>query len=159
MTGTPTRNPPCFECRRLSPEWEGPLAEFFRLLRETGDNDYFHPHPFDDEEAEKRAHYTGKDLYYILVEGERVLGYGMLRGWDEGYEIPSLGIAVRPSARGTGLGLAFMHFLHAAARRLGAERVRLKVHPGNAKAVKLYEELGYSFGSEEAEQLVGIVDL
>jgi acetyltransferase-like isoleucine patch superfamily enzyme len=35
----------------------------------------------------------------------------MLRGWDEGCEVPSLGIAVRTSAQGRGLGRLMMAHL------------------------------------------------
>jgi len=136
-----------------------PLIEFFHILKKAGDDKYFHPHPFTEEEARKLTHYTGKDLYYALIEGDKILGYGMLRGWDEGYDIPSLGIAMRASVRGLGLGKLFMRFLHAAARRRGASRIRLKVYPSNKIAVALYKELGYRFESEEEEQLVGFVDL
>ena len=150
---------PSLEFRRLSPEWEQPLAEFLHLLQATGDSKYFHPHPLTAEEATIKAHYSGEDLFYVLVLGREVLGYGMLRGWDEGYSIPSLGIALLPAARGIGLGKAFMHFLHAAARCKGATGIRLKVFPGNETAVRLYADLGYRFVAEEADQLVGMIDL
>ena len=147
------------ECRSLGPEWEEPLTAFFQLLEQAGDDMQFHPHPLNAEEVKKRVHYDGKDRYYVLVEGREILAYGMLRGWDEGYEVPSLGIAVHPSARRTGLGRALMHFLHAAARRHGAERVRLKVHPDNVGALKLYEDLGYVFQAQEAGQNIGTMEL
>jgi ribosomal protein S18 acetylase RimI-like enzyme len=82
----------------------------------------------------------------------------MLRGWDEGYEVPSLGIAVLASARGTGLGRTFMQFLHSAARLQGAPRVRLKVYPENAAAWRLYESLGYCFEPGADHQLLGIYE-
>lgn len=138
---------------------EQPLAEFFRALKRAGDDKQFHPHPLTDEEAKRRAHYSGEDLYYVLVEGDKVLGYGMLRGWDEGYQVPSLGIAIHPSVRGVGLGKLFMHFLHAAARRRGASKVRLKVYPDNTNALTLYKVLGYTFQAQEAGQLVGFINL
>ncbi len=147
------------ECMLLSPRWTQPLAEFFQALREAGDDAEFHPHPFTAEEAARRCQYAGRDLYYILADGERVLAYGMLRGWDDGYEIPSLGIAVHPRERGKGLGRLLMRVLHMAARRHGAKTIRLKVHPHNARAVRLYETLGYTFRGEEAGQLVGFFDL
>ena len=147
------------ECRIVDETLEQPLAEFFRALKRAGDDKYFHPHPLTDEEAKKRAQYSGKDLYHVLVEGDKVLGYGILRGWDEGYEAPSLGIVIHPSVRGMGLGKLFMHFLHAAARRRGASKIRLKVYPDNTTAVTMYQELGYTFQAEEAGQLVGFVDL
>ena len=82
----------------------------------------------------------------MLVEGGQVLSYGMLRGWDEGYEIPSLGILVRADVRGAGLGDLTMRLLHLAARRRGARRIRLTVYERNHRAISLYVSLGYKFG-------------
>jgi ribosomal protein S18 acetylase RimI-like enzyme len=147
------------ECRTLGPEWADALADFFQTLTKAGDEREFHPHPLTANEAARRCHYSGKDLYYVLVAGGNILGYGMLRGWDEGYDVPSLGIALHPAERGKGLGKVFMHFLHAAAKRHGATRIRLKVYPHNDQAVRLYEALGYRFESREAGQLVGFFDL
>lgn len=147
------------EVHRLSPEWVDALTEFFRALDMTGDSRHFHPHPLTADEAARRCGYQGDDLYYVLVQDGRILGYGFLRGWDEGYTVPSLGIAIHPSERGKGLGKVFMHFLHTAAKRKGASKVRLKVHPDNATAVSLYEELGYTFHDQEKDQLVGTRDL
>jgi ribosomal-protein-alanine N-acetyltransferase len=152
-------NSSALEIRIIDETLVQPLAGFFRALKRAGDDRYFHPHPLTDEEARRRAHYSGKDLYYVLAEGDMVLGYGVLRGWDEGYEVPSLGIAIYPSVRGMGLSKLFMHFLHVAARRRGASKVRLKVHPDNTAAVTLYKRLGYTFQSEEAGQLVGFIEL
>lgn len=147
------------EIRIVSPEWHRPLADFFAAIRESGEK-LFHPHPFTEECAEALAHYSGKNLYYLLIEDKTVLAYGMLRGWDEGYEIPSLGIAVYPDARGGKLGELMMHFLHGAARRKGARQVRLKVYGENLAARNLYTKLGYKFDAEEqAGQLVGRLEL
>lgn len=151
-------NTVALEIKRVDKTLEHPIAELFRILQNER-NKTFHPHPFTDEEAKKHAQYIGKDLYYVVLEGDHVLGYGMLRGWDEGYEVPSLGIVIHPSVRGTGLAKLFMDFLHTAARRRGARKVRLKVYPDNTAAVNLYKKLGYVFESKKAGQLVGFVDL
>src|SRR5437899_2428171 len=132
------------ECRKLTVEWKKPLLVFLRAL-EVSDTEYFYPHPFTDDAIENIIRTARKDAYYVLAEGGEVLGYGMLRGWDEGYETPSLGIAIHPKVRSTGLGKFFMQFLGAAAKRRGATRVRLRVKSGNTRAVKLYEDLGYRF--------------
>jgi ribosomal-protein-alanine N-acetyltransferase len=145
-----------FEIIKLTGEWENALKDFFIALRSSNSNDYFYPHPLDDISANQKANYTGQDLYYILVEKNRILGYGMLRGWDEGYSIPSLGIAILPEERGSGLAKLFMKFLHMVARRRGSERVRLKVHKNNVIAKSLYEKLGYQFIDQERDQLIGI---
>jgi len=142
------------------PGLEDPLADFFAHLAATGVGDRFHPHPFTRAEAEARCAHAGRDLYCVAVEAGVVLAYGMLRGWDEGYEVPSLGIAVHAGARGKGLGGALMLHLHEEARRRGAPRIRLKVYPDNAAAVQLYRSLGYVFEPAlERGQLVGFKDL
>jgi ribosomal protein S18 acetylase RimI-like enzyme len=146
------------EWRRVSPQLERPLADFFAELSAEGGH-YFHPHPFDDAQARKIACYSGKDLYCVLVDGSVVLAYGMLRGWDEGFAIPSLGIVVASKFRGLGIARTVMGLLHLAARRRGAQRIRLKVYEGNAHAVALYRSLGYDFASREGDQLVGFLDL
>lgn len=147
------------EYRRLSSDWQEPLKKFFRSLVGSRDIEHFHPHSFTDQVAEYLANYSGPDLYYIIAEGKTVLGYGMLRGWEEGHETPSLGIIIDSSVRGIGLGKSFMYFLHSVAHRKGANRIRLKVYPNNIVAIRLYEDLGYRFTEEEAGQLVGVYEL
>lgn len=147
------------ECRVLRPEFSSGLARLFENLIHSGAEIFFHPHPLTKEEAWNRANYSGKDLYYVLVDGALVLGYGMLRGWEEGYEIPSLGIAIDPWAHGQGYGKMFMHFLHAAAQRRGATRVRLKVQGQNTHAAALYRSLGYVFQVEEHGESIGYLNL
>jgi [ribosomal protein S18]-alanine N-acetyltransferase len=148
------------EIRKLTPEWKQPLLTFLRSLEEVSNPDFFRPHPFTDGAVEEILHTTRNDLYYVLTEGSEVVGYGMLRGWDQGYAIPSLGIAIHPGLRGNGLGRMFMHFLAAAARGRGAEKIRLRVMAENGRALKLYESLGYMFKPEENElYLVGFLEL
>jgi ribosomal protein S18 acetylase RimI-like enzyme len=142
---------------RLGPDLAPPLASFFAGLCARGEDRFFHPHPFTAEQADRLCRHDGRDLYYAAIDDE-VLAYGMLRGWDAGYLVPSLGIAVHPAARGTGLAKSFMHFLHAAAARRGAPAVRLKVYPDNAAARRLYEGLGYRF-ENAGDQLVGVFPL
>jgi len=161
MTMSATVAPRALECSRLGPAWRAPLATFLRALEAAGDHHWFHPHPFTEEALDRLCTPEGQgaDLYYVLVDGEAVLGYGLLRGWNEGYEIPSLGIAIAPAARRQGLGRAFMRWLHGAARDRGARQVRLRVDAANAGAATLYQELGYRFDTREGPYLVGLLDL
>lgn len=147
------------EIRIPCPELEQALAEFFSTLRREGDETHFHPHPLTLEEARQRCSYAGKDLYYVLTEGQQVLGYGMLRGWDMNFDVPSLGIVIRRSARGSGLATLLMNFLHTTARRRGARKVILKVYKDNLPARRLYEQIGYTFEDESNEQLLGNIEL
>ncbi|MDL1983074.1 MAG: GNAT family N-acetyltransferase [Deltaproteobacteria bacterium] len=147
------------EFRALTSQWKQQVTDFFEELKDAGDYKYFHPHPLTAKEAEIRCNYAGNDIYYISVEGKQILGYGMLRGWDEGYEIPSLGIVIHQSARGIGLGKTFIHFLHVIARRKGAKRIRVKVYTENVVALKLYEGIGYKFHAAEEGQKIGFFNL
>jgi ribosomal protein S18 acetylase RimI-like enzyme len=131
------------------------LAEIFTDIDET----FFRPHPFTRDEAGRIANQAGQDTYALLVEDGRAVACGLLRGWDEGYTVPSLGIAVRTSAQGRGLGRLMMAHLHAEAGRRGATVVRLRVHPDNVKARRLYESLGYAYAGEDRGELIMLVDL
>jgi [ribosomal protein S18]-alanine N-acetyltransferase len=150
--------PAALECHQLTAAWARPLFEFLRALEESGDDRWFRPHAFTEPVVDSLSA-EREDLYYVMVEGGVVIGYGLLRGWRQGFQIPSLGIAISSSARSQGIGRAFMHFLHAAARRRGSTKVRLRVHEENAAAVAMYKSLGYRFGSSEGPYLVGFFDL
>jgi [ribosomal protein S18]-alanine N-acetyltransferase len=115
----------------------------------------FHPHPFTKEEAALRAHYQGKDYYCARIEGEDIVGYGMLRGWDSGYVVPSLGIGVLPDYQGRGIGRALMTHLHNTARQRGATKIRLKVYADNFHAISLYRSMGYEFGANVGNECIG----
>jgi ribosomal protein S18 acetylase RimI-like enzyme len=147
------------EFLRVSARHERPLARFFETLAQNGDERWFHPHPLSAAHAAALAVHAGRDLYYVATRADAVCAYGLLRGWDEGYTTPSLGIAVHPDARGCGLARAFMLFLHAAARLQGARRIRLKVYPANTAARQLYQSLGYRFEPTPDAQLLGLCDL
>ena len=143
----------------LDPEREAMFAVFLKELREHGDEAFFSPHPFTDEWAKKLAHYEGKDYYCVAVVDKRVVGYGMLRGWDEGYSRPSLGIAVHPDERGKGLSKQLMSHLHEVARKRGAKQMRLRVKVDNLVAVGLYRKLGYELKPEQPTFLEGLLNL
>jgi ribosomal protein S18 acetylase RimI-like enzyme len=148
------------EIIKIVPEIQPQLAEFFHSLASDPETAFFHPHKFTDEAASQIANYKGQDLYYAILYNNQMLGYGMLRGWDEGYIIPSLGIAIHASARNMGLGRLMMNFLHAAAQMRGASKIRLKVSPENTSAIRLYTQLGYQFLTEkENDQLVAYYSL
>lgn len=149
------------ELVRLGSRWQDGLKFFLAELKECGDDTFFSPHPVDEISIEKVVGLNGKDLYYLLVEEGKILGYGLLRGWDEGYSIPSLGVAIHPAVRGAGLGKLFMNFLHVLAFQRGASKVRLRVHKNNSKAINLYMSLGYVFEKDanQVDYLIGFKNL
>ncbi len=143
----------------VSPFWAEKLAQFFKDIIANKDDLYFHPHPLTCEMAKEIAAYEGDDLYLLQIKDNEIAGYAMLRGWGEGFAIPSLGIAIHPNFRNRRLSKKFMKFLHNQAKAKGAAKVRLKVHLDNTGARHLYESLGYSFSDEENGQFIGYCDL
>lgn len=157
--------------RPATPEHEAGLAGLFSALAAAGDERLFHPHPLTLEAARaicRRRDAAGPntaDEFHVAIDGsggdglEAVVGYGLLRGWAEGFAVPSLGIAVHPDHRGRGIARRLMHHLHDVAARRGAERVRLKVYRHNTAALRLYESLGYEFHPHSPTELVGTLVL
>jgi len=143
------------EFRKLAPDMESGLVAFFDLILVEGDDQFFHPHSFNRESAHAISHYTGKDQYVVIILNEEIVGYGMLRGWDDGYEIPSLGMIIGKALRGRGVGYSFIQYLHALALLAGAERIRLTVCKNNEGAIRLYEKVGYRLSEENDDTLVG----
>jgi ribosomal protein S18 acetylase RimI-like enzyme len=143
------------EFRLARPGDEVVLAELFTEIDAT----FFRPHPFTAVAARRVAHHSGRDTYAILLEDGRAVAYGILRGREEGYTVPSLGIAVRTSAQGRGVGRVMMGYLHAEAAHRGATVVRLRVDSKNVRARRLYESLGYVYAGEDRNELVMLYDL
>jgi RimJ/RimL family protein N-acetyltransferase len=150
----PVEDPGVLECRQVGPA----DAKILGALLTSLDASTFHPHPLTFEEADRIAAHRGRDVYAILLEDGRPIGYGMLRGWDEGYATPSLGVALDPGAQGRGLSRTLMEYLHAVAWGRGAPSIRLRVHPDNTRARRLYESMGYRVTGEERGELVMLLD-
>lgn len=149
------------ECVAFRPGWESELARFFDALDAAGDRAFFHPHRGDEATLSTLSRNIGADLHYLLVQDRDVLAYGLLRGWDAGYAIPSLGIAVHPSSRAGGLGRLMMDYLEAMARHRGASAVRLRVHKDNSRARDLYVLRGYQMTTDDDDErlMVGLKTL
>jgi ribosomal protein S18 acetylase RimI-like enzyme len=123
------------------------------------DSSWFRPHDLGPDGAREVATYVGKDVYLIGYLDGVPVAYGMLRGWDEGFRIPALGIAIRDGYRDQGLGRQMMGALHTVVRERGGHRVRLRVAAGNARALHLYRSMGYRQVGVERGELVLLIDL
>jgi ribosomal-protein-alanine N-acetyltransferase len=147
------------DLRPLRPDDAAALGRFFEAI--APDEPFFHPHPLTRETAGTICARCGKtrDEYVVAEADGEIVAYGMLRGWDEGYEVPSLGLAVQPDARGTGVGRAMMLYLHDLATARNAPSVRLKVSVDNTSAVSLYRSLGYVFEPLGDDELLGQLNL
>lgn len=152
------------EIRSLGPSDVHELARFFAAIdADEATVALFHPHPFNSETAQRICNRDGinADRYFAAFDGTMVVGYAMLRGWDEGYDMPSFGVCVRPDARGRGIGRRLLADALGRARAAGACRVMLKVFGENSVARNLYESMGFVFDGPASPgiQAVGIAVL
>lgn len=147
--------------RRLAPRHAHELVAFLGRLAAGGDARVFHPHPFTSEAVAALAAPGHRDEYVVVTAGRQgpVVAYGMLRGWEEGFQVPSLGIAVDRQWRGLGLGRRLVSHLHALAASREAPAVRLTVYRANAAAVALYRSCGYTLHPHPPDAWLGHIAL
>jgi len=84
-----------------------------------------------------------QDVYCFMYLEYKMVAFGMIRGWDDGWDDKILGIIVHPDFRGNGYGKLMMQTLHTVASMRGLKRVRLHVDKENESAIHLYNKLGY----------------
>jgi ribosomal-protein-alanine N-acetyltransferase len=95
-----------------------------------------------------------KEQYAALIRGGQGAIFGVTRGEDllayatailslAAGELEICNLAVYPSMRRRGLGVALMRAMLAAAEKLGLERAVLEVRSGNLAARGLYEKFGF----------------
>lgn len=132
------------------------LAAFLAALS-VQDRALFHPHGFDAETARRICEAPGRDVFLGGFQAGGLAAYGLLRGWQEGFAVPRIGLATHPDHRGQGWGAAMIDALHRVAAERGASRTELKVDAGNAAALHLYRAKGYRFPAARAAgaELVG----
>jgi ribosomal protein S18 acetylase RimI-like enzyme len=134
------------------------LEDYKALIRFFEDNNiseivrYFHPFPFTSESARNIIYKKHQDKYYVALLGDDlIVGLSMLRGWDEGFSIPSFGVMVDYRFHGQGIGQGLLEHALEDARKLGCQRVRLSVYSSNVVALRLYKSIGFY---EDARQSV-----
>lgn len=130
------------------------VEQFFR----RNNFEYFSPHK-DISNLTKEIYNAKLDLYYVIEHNSKIIGYGILRGMDEGYTFPSLGIGIDRGFQGIGLGSLLMQFLESECRLRGYYKIRLRVYKANVVARNLYEKLGYIFKECDEETLEGVKEI
>lgn len=134
------------------------VRSFFRMINTDSYLLDFAPHPFTDKEALRVCGHKGRDLYIgVFADGAmtKMVGYGMLRGLDQGYSVPSLGLCVLEAYQGQGIGRALLGYLLKACADRGTSRAMLKVKRDNVGARALYESMGFVFQDHDQDFLIG----
>lgn len=126
------------------------------IEKNKNDLTYFYPHKMDYENLINMLEKNKLDHYKIVVQQNEIIGYGILRGWEEGYEIPSLGIMIDKNFRGIGLSKLVMNYLEVLSKIMGSKNIRLVVHKNNVIAYNLYKRLNYEFSEHSQTHLIGL---
>ncbi len=107
---------------------------------------------FNDDEAALREILEAavKDVYSGVFWQEKMIGVFFLRGWDEGYEVPSFGVLIDDEFRGGKLMRLTLDTAKDISRLSGAKRLMAKIHPDNMSP-RGARRLGlHQTGAEEA---------
>jgi [ribosomal protein S18]-alanine N-acetyltransferase len=150
------------DIRALSGADSPKLGTFFEALAKDAEtNHFFNPHPLTREYAFELCARVERisDRYFIATQNGDVVGYSMLRGWDEGYAVPSFGACVHPAIRNAGLGKRLLAHAIDQSQLQGATKLRLTVFKANQRAVNLYRRFGFAFVDKNSHELVGMLDL
>ncbi|MEJ7848041.1 MAG: hypothetical protein WKF92_08145 [Pyrinomonadaceae bacterium] len=71
------------------------------------------------------------DIYSGIFWHEELAGVFMLRGWDEGYDVPSFGVLIDEKYRGGAFMRLALDTAKLICRLSGAKRLMAKIHPEN----------------------------
>lgn len=133
------------------------IFNMFKLLKFLKSNSdvksFFNPHSFTLKQLIKNM--ISKDYFVLQCSGKHVIGYGVLRGWEDGCIIPSLCILIDKHFRGAGLSKCMMEHLHQVAIEKDSNEIMLRVLKTNTRAINLYKILGYNIQPFDDELMIG----
>ena len=101
---------------------------------------FFSPFNFDHATISGILANLKKDVLSGIYARDRMIGFFMLRGWDEGYEVPTYGVLIDERYSGYGLGRMTLKMAKSICLLRRSPRIMLKVHPEHHPAKALYEE-------------------
>jgi ribosomal protein S18 acetylase RimI-like enzyme len=149
----PPSAPDALAFRELADADEEALARFLVRNDVPSVTATFTPFPMTAASAATLLSERREDRYYGAFAGpDEVVALSMLRGWDEGYAVPSFGIAVDAGWHGRGVGTRMTAWTVEQARALGAPSVRLTVYDDNPTAQRIYARLGFTEQERRPEQ-------
>jgi RimJ/RimL family protein N-acetyltransferase len=137
-------DPLTLEIKRLNIDHSKELSE----LLQSADKDYtqyFIPFAFDSETILKILSNVIKDQYYGIFTENNLVGFYMLRGFDEGYEIPSYGVWVAKDFSSKGISKLTLQHAISFCKINNIKKIILKVHPDNVIAKNIYESFGFIY--------------
>jgi len=134
------------------------VLDYFESLGEAS-RGFFHPHPFDRENAERMCREDSHSWYRVVAEADgRIVGYAWFAPWKD-HQCPTVGIGISDEFQGRHLGGALMDALIDEAKERGLPGLRLSVYPENERALKLYTSRGFRIVGKHRREHMMQLDL
>ncbi|MBA2341060.1 MAG: GNAT family N-acetyltransferase [Pyrinomonadaceae bacterium] len=137
------------EIRSLKPRDAPELSAMLRSQQSEYAR-FFHPFSFDESTISSVLSNSHRDVHTGVYLREQLVVFFMLRGWDEGFEIPAFGILVDEKHRGHGLEILSLETAKVICKLRGASRMMLKMHPENISAKGVARKIGFFHVGEES---------
>lgn len=91
---------------------------------------------------------------FVLRADDAVIGTAVvMRSWDRPNEVLLLSMGIRPGWRGRGLGQSFLQGVLDRLRQRGLRAVSLMVGTDNRRAIRVYQDVGFSIVGTAYEDL------
>lgn len=107
-------------------------------------NKHFIPFEIKYDNLKSILEKVDKDLFIGIFVNKKIAGFFMLRGFDEGYEIPSYGVWISSQYTNKGLAKLTLQYSLSFCQITGVKRIMLKFHPDNMIAMKMYKKFGFN---------------
>lgn len=146
-----TRAGPMFFRRLRSPDAEV-LGSFFEENNTAETTRSFNPFPMTVESARELLAPGSRDLFFGAYQSGKLVAFSMLRGWDEGYAVPSFGIVTGQVVRNQGIGRRLTAWTIRWADAIGCSKVRLSVFENNPGAIYVYQQSGFEITERQIDQ-------
>ncbi len=128
--------------KKIGIEYAGELSDLL-LSQPPEYSKYFVPFNFNFESIKNILGNIEKDIFWGLFLDNKIVGFYMLRGFDQGFEIPSYGVWISKNFSGKGLSKLTLQHAITFCKINNINEIMLKVHPKNIAAKNLYENFGF----------------
>ncbi len=125
-----------FSTRSLN-ESDAPALSALLTRQSIGYRRYFTPFAFDEATVVGVLTRAREDVFGGFYRGGELIGFFMLRGWDEGYDVPALGVLIDEKYRGYQaykLMALTVELGKSICRQRGVRRIMYKAHTDNTPA-------------------------
>ena len=99
--------------------------------------------PFNNDSLLKILKQVKLDKYFAIHYNNKLIGFFMLRGFDEGYKIPSYGVWILPQYTNKGIAKLTLQYAVTFCKINNIPKLMLKVHPENNVAKDMYLKYGF----------------